>query len=85
MAREGSGAPFQISYGDAFHSLNEKIETKAIAGVGTKINWIVSPAHEQLPSRIEGTQATLGEVLEFEAEGELFDESTPKKLTSAKC
>lgn len=32
-----------------------------------------------LSSRIEGTQATLGEVLEFEAEGELFDESTPKK------
>lgn len=49
MAREGSGAPFQISYGDAFHSLNEKIETNAIAGVGTKIKWIVSPAHEQLP------------------------------------
>ena len=32
-----------------------------------------------LSSRIEGTQATLGEVLEFEAEGDLFDESTPKK------
>jgi Fic family protein len=32
-----------------------------------------------LSSRIEGTQATLGKVLEFEAEGELFDESTPKK------
>jgi Fic family protein len=32
-----------------------------------------------LSSRIEGTQATLGEVLEFEAQGELFDESTPKK------
>jgi len=32
-----------------------------------------------LSSRIEGTQATLGEVLEFEAEGDLADESTPKK------
>lgn len=32
-----------------------------------------------LSSRIEGTQATLGEVLEFEAEGEVNDESTPKK------
>jgi len=32
-----------------------------------------------LSSRIEGTQATLGEVLEFEAEGIDEDESTPKK------
>lgn len=32
-----------------------------------------------LSSRIEGTQATLSEVLEFEAEGNLSDESTPKK------
>jgi Fic family protein len=32
-----------------------------------------------LSSRIEGTQATLGEVLEFEAQGDLLDESTPKK------
>lgn len=32
-----------------------------------------------LSSRIEGTQATLGEVLEFEAEGDPTDESTPKK------
>ncbi len=32
-----------------------------------------------LSSRIEGTQATLGEVLEYEAEGALEDESTPKK------
>ncbi|MEM9315670.1 MAG: Fic/DOC family N-terminal domain-containing protein [Pseudomonadota bacterium] len=32
-----------------------------------------------LSSRIEGTQATLGEVLAFEAEGDLDDESTPKK------
>jgi Fic family protein len=32
-----------------------------------------------LSSRIEGTQATLGEVLEFEAQGDMFDERTPKK------
>jgi hypothetical protein len=48
LAREG-GAPFQIGYAASFHSLNEKIETQAIAGLGTKIKWIVSPAHEQLP------------------------------------
>jgi hypothetical protein len=49
MAREGSGAPFQIGYADPFHSLDEKIETQAIAGLGTKIKWIVSPTHENLP------------------------------------
>jgi Fic family protein len=32
-----------------------------------------------LSSKIEGTQVTLGEVLEFEAQGHLFDESTPRK------
>ncbi|MCF4166915.1 Fic family protein [Zavarzinia compransoris] len=32
-----------------------------------------------LSSRIEGTQATMGEVLEVEAEGGPIDESTPKK------
>lgn len=45
-------------------------------------NILLSPLTNQeavLSSRIEGTQATLGEVLEFEAEGDLFDESTPKK------
>jgi hypothetical protein len=50
MAREGSGAPFQISYAASFHSLDEKIETQAIAGLGTKVKWIVSPTHEQLPT-----------------------------------
>jgi len=43
---------------------------------------LLSPLMAQeavLSSRIEGTQATLGEVLEFEAQGELLDESTPKK------
>lgn len=45
-------------------------------------NVLLSPLTSQeavLSSRIEGTQATLGEVLEFEAEGALDDESTPKK------
>ena len=43
---------------------------------------LLSPLTDQeavLSSRIEGTQATLGEVLEFEAEGESNDESTAKK------
>ena len=43
---------------------------------------LLSPLTSQeavLSSRIEGTQATLGEVLEFEAEGDGDDESTPKK------
>ena len=47
--REGSGAPFQIGYADSFRSLNEMIESHAIAGLGTKIKWTVVPAHEQLP------------------------------------
>jgi Fic family protein len=45
-------------------------------------NVLLSPLTAQeavLSSRIEGTQATLGEVLEFEAEGLDEDESTPKK------
>ncbi len=45
-------------------------------------NVLLSPLTSQeavLSSRIEGTQATLGEVLEFEAEGAPDDESTPKK------
>lgn len=45
-------------------------------------NVLLSPLTSQeavLSSRIEGTQATLGEVLEFEAEGDENDESTPKK------
>jgi Fic family protein len=45
-------------------------------------NVLLSPLTTQeavLSSRIEGTQATIGEVLEFEAEGEPGDESTPKK------
>lgn len=45
-------------------------------------NILLSPltAREAvLSSKIEGTQVTLGEVLEFEAHGDLFDESTPKK------
>lgn len=45
-------------------------------------NVLLSPLTTQeavLSSRIEGTQATIGEVLEYEAEGEPGDESTPKK------
>ncbi len=45
-------------------------------------NVLLSPLTTQeavLSSRIEGTQATIGEVLEFEAEGEPGDESTAKK------
>lgn len=45
-------------------------------------NVLLSPLTAQeavLSSRIEGTQATLGEVLEYEAEGAPDDESTPKK------
>jgi hypothetical protein len=49
MARDGSGAPFQIDYAASFYSLDEKIDTQAIAGLGKKIKWIVSPTHEQLP------------------------------------
>lgn len=52
-----------------------------LAGVPNP-NVLLSPltAREAvLSSKIEGTQVTLGEVLEFEAQGQLFDESTPKK------
>ena len=45
-------------------------------------NVLLSPLTTQeavLSSRIEGTQATIGEVLEFEAAGEPGDESTAKK------
>jgi len=45
-------------------------------------NVLLSPLTSQeavLSSRIEGTQATLGEVLEFEASKGGNDESTPKK------
>lgn len=45
-------------------------------------NVLLSPLTVQeavLSSRIEGTQATMGEVLELEAEGGPLDESTPKK------
>jgi hypothetical protein len=47
--RKMFGAPYQLTYSDSFHSLIEKIESRAIVGSGTKIKWTVSPAHEQLP------------------------------------
>src|SRR3546814_19198705 len=43
---------------------------------------LLSPLTAQeavLSSRIEGTQATLGEVLEFEAQGEFFAERPPQR------
>lgn len=52
-----------------------------LAGVPNP-NILLSPLATReavLSSKIEGTQATLGEVLEFEAEGALDDESTAKK------
>ena len=45
-------------------------------------NVLLSPLTTQeavLSSRIEGTQATLGEVLELEAQGDLFEENTAKQ------
>jgi hypothetical protein len=48
-SRKMFGAPYQLSYADSFHSLKEKIETRAIVGAGTKIKWTVAPTHEQLP------------------------------------
>lgn len=45
-------------------------------------NVLLAPLTSQeavLSSRIEGTRATLGEVLEYEAEGAIDDESTPQK------
>lgn len=45
-------------------------------------NVLLSPMTVQeavLSSRIEGTQATMGEVLELEAEDAVFEENTPKK------
>lgn len=45
-------------------------------------NVLLSPLSAReavLSSKIEGTQVTLGEILEYEAKGDLLDESTPKK------
>ncbi|MFN4113803.1 MAG: Fic/DOC family N-terminal domain-containing protein, partial [Sphingomonadaceae bacterium] len=49
-----------------------------LAGIPNR-NILLSPLTNReavLSSKIEGTQVTLGEVLEFEAQGNLFDEST---------
>jgi hypothetical protein len=48
--RRKFGASLQLSYSDSFHLLNEKIESRAIAGSGSKIKWTVEPVHEQLPA-----------------------------------
>lgn len=48
-------------------------------------NVLMSPLVYQeavFSNRIEGTQTTLTEILTFEAEGNLFDESTPEKANS---
>jgi Fic family protein len=45
-------------------------------------NVLLSPMTVQeavLSSRIEGTQATMGEVLELEADDDVFEDNTPKK------
>ncbi len=47
--RKMFGAPYQLTYSDSFHSLFEKIESRAIVGSGTKIKWTIAPRHEQLP------------------------------------
>ena len=47
-------------------------------------NVLLSPLASQeavLSNRIEGTQTTLTEVLTFEAEGNLYDESTPERAS----
>ena len=54
-----------------------------LAGGGANPDILLAPltAREAvLYSKTEGTQVTLGEVVEFEAQGQLFDESTPKKV-----
>jgi hypothetical protein len=62
--RKVFGAPCQISYSASFHSLNEKIESRAIVGSGSKIKWIVAPAHEQLPIEKCFSLATVSDVFE---------------------
>jgi hypothetical protein len=47
--RKMFGAPYQLTYSDSFHSLIDKIESRAIVGSGIKIKWTVAPTHEQLP------------------------------------
>jgi hypothetical protein len=49
-ARQNHGAPYQVSYPDAFHSLLEKIQSGGIAGTGRKIQWTVEVDHEHLPA-----------------------------------
>ena len=43
--RKMFGAPYQLTYSNSFHSLIEKIESRAIVGSGTKIKWTVAPTH----------------------------------------
>ena len=48
-ARRNCGAPLYLSYANAFSLLTEKIESHAIAGLGSKIKWTAEPTHEHLP------------------------------------
>jgi hypothetical protein len=48
-AGQKEGAPFEVSYAAAFHSLLEKIRVGEITGLGAKIQWSVAAEHEQLP------------------------------------
>jgi hypothetical protein len=62
--RKMFGAPCKISYSDAFHSLNEKIGSRAIVGSGSKIKWTIAPTHEQLPIENCFSLAKLSDVFE---------------------
>jgi hypothetical protein len=72
------GAPCQISYSASFHSLNEKIESRAIVGSGSKIKWTVAPTHEQLPIKKCFSLATVSDVFEACA-------FHPQELLNANC
>jgi hypothetical protein len=48
-ARKKDGAPYHISYADAFHALLEKSRSRDIAGSGSKIAWTAAADHEHLP------------------------------------
>jgi hypothetical protein len=70
-ARNRSGAIGQISYSDAFHLLLKEIESRAIRGSGTPVQWIVAPEDEQLPvgeSFAQARSMTKFEACDFSAE-----------------
>ena len=63
-SRKQFGTAYGMSYADSFQSLTEKIESRAIAGLGTKIKWTVAPAHEQLPIEQSFPLAKSSEVID---------------------